>query len=185
MDEKERKFYVTTVIFLLLAPHQAQGEQLFYVINGTEPGDCLREGVVLTLACTVKDVEGTGATLWTGSDPIFDCPNFTSIWDRRVYLIHRVFQNADVPRFFCTSNVVGQVVEYNGTHYTSTLTVSTTRQMNAGLISCRSYYETEITGEVQISVGGEFNIVSFVSRMCHCMLVFMFSCSCSSTSCTD
>ncbi len=146
------------ISLLLIAPLAAEGE-LFNLINGTEPGDCTREGVVLTLACTVEDVEGTGATVWTGSDSIFDCPSFNSIVDRRVYLIHREFQNPAVPdpRSFCTDNIVGQIIEYNGTHYTSILTVSTTRQMNAGLISCRSYYETEITGEVQISVGGELN----------------------------
>ena len=165
MDIKRRELIfirATAMIILLLAPHhQAKGELFYeYIGNGTEPGECIREGVVLTLACTVKDVEGTGATVWTGSDPIFDCPSANSISDRQVYLVHRVFQNPAVPdpKFFCTDNVVGQVVEYNGTHYTSTLAVSTTRQMNAGVISCSSYYETEITGDAQISVGGEFNL---------------------------
>ncbi len=166
----------TTIIIMfvnvLLAPHQAEGE-LFYVINRTDPGDCIAEGVLLTLACTVEDVEGTGATVWTGSDTIFDCPSANSIVDRQVYLIHREFRNP-APRFFCTDNTIGQIVEYNGTHYTSTLTVSTTRQMNDGLISCRSYYETEITGQVQISVGGEFNLTILynihITR--HCSLLY-------------
>ncbi len=165
MDKKDS--YLTTIImFLSLLLGQAEGQrELFYVINGTEPGDCIVEGVVLTLACTVEDVEGTGATVWTGSDSIFDCPSFNSIADRRVHLIHREYQNPAVSdtRYFCTDKVIGQIIEYNGTHYTSTLTVSTTRQMNAGVISCRSYYETEITGEEPISVGGKFNLTSILT----------------------
>ncbi len=152
--------FATCILQVLVpAPHYQVKGELFAVINGSEPGDCIMEGDTLILICRIKDVEGTGATVWTGSDPIFNCPNENSIANRRVHLFHQAFQNPAIPdsRVFCTDNVVGQIVEYNGTHYTSRLTVSTTQQINAGVISCHSYYETEITGQVQISVGGEFN----------------------------
>ncbi len=147
-------FYIAAFLFFALEGFVFA--QITLVRNETESG-CIKEGAVLIITCTVQDDAGTGATVWTGNSSIFNCPDFNTIFNQQVYLIHREFDHPTIPNptVQCTDNVAGIIIEFNGTHYTSKLSVHTTYQMNAGYISCQSYYESEIAGETQILVGGK------------------------------
>ncbi len=141
---------------IVLLAQDNRPQRYFIVANETD--HCLKEGDMLVARCTVEDEAGTGATVWSGSNSVFNCPSVNSILDEQIYLLHGWFNHTTIqnPRVFCTQNIAGEIIEYYSSHYTSILNVSAvTYEMNNGYIFCRSFYEIEAVGEVQLAVGGK------------------------------
>ncbi len=66
------------------------------------------------LACTVTDISGFGATVWNGSNSVFDCVMGELI------LRHTIVMDTDN----CGQLAIGRIVAADGNNFTSVLTVT-------------------------------------------------------------
>ncbi len=104
------------------------------LIRNFDPQDCIIEGTVITLNCTINDRHnGFGATVIYGSQAIFNCPSVNTITDNKLYLQHSQMQSATSS---CGDFVSGQIVEViNGT-YIAQIFITTTIAMNGEYVEC-------------------------------------------------
>ena len=97
--------------------------------------DCIIEGTVITLNCTVEDsYDGFGATIINGSQAIFDCPSVNTIADNKLYLEHSQMQSAEAS---CGHFVSGRIVEVVNETYIAQIDITTTIDMDGKYVECR------------------------------------------------
>ncbi len=113
-----------------------------------DPKDCIVEGTVVTLTCTVEDRKnGSVATIISGSQAIFDCPSVNTVEDNRLYLQHSEMESAVA---YCGDFVSGRLVEVLKFVYIIQINIITTIEMSGGYVEC-SELETQDSEEIQLA----------------------------------
>ncbi len=121
--------------------------QVSLIRDNFDPQDCIIEGTVVTLNCTVEDHNnGFGATIINGSKVIFDCPSFNTLENNTLYFRHLSMQSAIA---ICGDLVSGRIVEVRNGIYITQINITTTFAMNGGYVKCR---ETGIQGSLQLQL---------------------------------
>ena len=97
--------------------------------------DCIIEGTVVTLTCTVEEDrnDGSVATIISGSPVIFDCPSVNTVEDNRLYLEHSANTSTIA---VCGDFVSGRLMEVRNGSYIAQISITTTIAMNGGNVEC-------------------------------------------------
>lgn len=111
--------------------------QVSLIRDNFDPQDCIIEGTVVTLTCTVEDHNnGFGATIINGSQTIFDCPRLNTVEIDRLYFRHSNKQSSTAT---CGDVVSGQTVEVRNGTYITQINIITKFAMNGGYVECREF----------------------------------------------
>ena len=141
---------------------------------------CIKEGTTVTLTCMTEGPLEHGATIWSGSPQIFNCPSNNSVSNNQLYLRHLHSPEATAK---CGEHVSANLHSTNDssrvTVYTSTIYITTTLDMNGGSVMCSTYQNQS----VQLNIEGLFFCQSRMNRACgivyvrnsfsHCMYIYM------------
>ncbi len=129
----KRLISIIVLDLAMIALHTSQVSCQVSLIRDYDP-DCIIEGTVITLNCTVEDRnDGFGATIIDGSHVIFNCSSVNTIADNKLYLQHSQMQSSEAS---CGDFVSGRIVEVvNGT-YIAQIIITTTIDMNGEYVEC-------------------------------------------------
>ncbi len=161
-------FSINIIVLAIIALHTSQVSCQVSLIRNFDPQDCIIEGTVITLTCTVEDRNnGAGATIIDGSQAIFNCPSFNTVDNNKIYLRHIHLQSAMA---FCGDFVSGQIVELTNGIYIAQINITTTIAMNGEYVEC-SELGAQDRQQIQLANINEGIIFTIRCSMFACMHV--------------
>ncbi len=127
---------VLKLVAILGCLHTSQVVSQVRLTGNFDSQQSIIEGTVVTLNCSVKDRNnGLGATIISGSQAIFDCPNEDNTNENRMLTLQHL--DKQFATAVCEPYVSSQIVEVvNGTYITQ-ITIITTTAMSKESVECR------------------------------------------------
>ena len=121
------------------------------------PSACIVAGTTVKLTCTVYDPQGHGATIWTGSETIFNCPSANSIESDQLFLRHSQTIGMTHPVSHCGCLITAELYSMqNSSMFISTISITTTSDMNGGYVRCSDLLHQD-QQQILLTVAGLYN----------------------------